>query len=141
MRWDAIIVGARCAGSPLARFLARAGKRVMVIDAASFPSDLGELDYNNPLNQLVFEKLAANEALHSRIIDVLERKRSPYQAFTPGEILRWTFGALLRGRFGVLRPFFRAVKRAAQVQRELDQRLALRVPALPASPIESRDAA
>ena len=37
--WDTIIVGARCAGSPLARFLARAGKRVLLVDAASFPSD------------------------------------------------------------------------------------------------------
>jgi menaquinone-9 beta-reductase len=39
MVWDAIIVGARCAGSPLARFLAREGKRVLLIDAATFPSD------------------------------------------------------------------------------------------------------
>src|SRR5690349_18940994 len=37
--WDVIVVGARCAGSPLARFLARAGKRVLVVDSAAFPSD------------------------------------------------------------------------------------------------------
>ena len=30
MTWDVIVVGARCAGSPLARFLARAGKRVLL---------------------------------------------------------------------------------------------------------------
>ena len=36
---DAIIVGARCAGSPLAMLLARAGHRVLVVDRATFPSD------------------------------------------------------------------------------------------------------
>lgn len=37
--YDAIIVGARCAGSPLAMLLARAGYRVLVVDRATFPSD------------------------------------------------------------------------------------------------------
>src|SRR5438094_8346573 len=37
--YDAIIVGARCAGSPLAMLLARKGYRVLVVDRASFPSD------------------------------------------------------------------------------------------------------
>lgn len=38
-RFDVVIVGARCAGSPLATFLKRAGLSVCVIDAAGFPSD------------------------------------------------------------------------------------------------------
>jgi flavin-dependent dehydrogenase len=37
--YDAIVVGARCAGSPTAMLLARKGYRVLVIDRASFPSD------------------------------------------------------------------------------------------------------
>ncbi|HUS67057.1 MAG TPA: NAD(P)/FAD-dependent oxidoreductase [Kofleriaceae bacterium] len=37
--YDAIIVGARCAGSPLAMLLARKGHRVLVVDKTSFPSD------------------------------------------------------------------------------------------------------
>jgi len=37
--YDAIIVGARCAGSPLAMLLARKGYRVLLLDKASFPSD------------------------------------------------------------------------------------------------------
>lgn len=37
--YDAIVVGARCAGSPTAMLLARAGYRVLVVDRASFPSD------------------------------------------------------------------------------------------------------
>lgn len=38
-RYDVIVVGARCAGSPTARLLARAGYRVLVVDRATFPGD------------------------------------------------------------------------------------------------------
>ena len=37
--YDAIIVGARCAGAPTAMLLARQGYRVLVVDRARFPSD------------------------------------------------------------------------------------------------------
>jgi flavin-dependent dehydrogenase len=37
--YDAIIVGARCAGSPTAMLLARRGYRVLLVDRATFPSD------------------------------------------------------------------------------------------------------
>ena len=38
--YDVIIVGARCAGSPLARLLARSGAKVLLVDRATFPSDI-----------------------------------------------------------------------------------------------------
>ena len=38
-RYDAIVVGARCAGSPTAMLLARKGLRVLLVDRATFPSD------------------------------------------------------------------------------------------------------
>lgn len=37
--YDAIIVGARCAGAPTAMLLARKGYRVLLVDKARFPSD------------------------------------------------------------------------------------------------------
>jgi 2-polyprenyl-6-methoxyphenol hydroxylase-like FAD-dependent oxidoreductase len=37
--YDAIVVGARCAGSPTALLLARKGLRVLLVDRAGFPSD------------------------------------------------------------------------------------------------------
>jgi 2-polyprenyl-6-methoxyphenol hydroxylase-like FAD-dependent oxidoreductase len=37
--YDAIVVGARCAGSPTAMLLARRGYRVLLVDRAPFPSD------------------------------------------------------------------------------------------------------
>ena len=37
--YDAIVVGARCAGSPTAMLLAKRGYRVLLVDRATFPSD------------------------------------------------------------------------------------------------------
>ena len=38
--FDAIVVGARCGGSPTAMLLARGGYRVLLVDRATFPSDI-----------------------------------------------------------------------------------------------------
>jgi flavin-dependent dehydrogenase len=43
--YDAIVVGARCAGSPTAMLLARKGFRVLLLDKASFPSDTLSVHY------------------------------------------------------------------------------------------------
>src|SRR6188768_711344 len=37
--YDAIVIGARCAGSPTAMLLARRGFKVLLVDKATFPSD------------------------------------------------------------------------------------------------------
>jgi 2-polyprenyl-6-methoxyphenol hydroxylase-like FAD-dependent oxidoreductase len=47
--YDAIIVGARCAGSPTAMLLARKGYRVLVVDRATFPSDTVSTHVVHPL--------------------------------------------------------------------------------------------
>jgi 2-polyprenyl-6-methoxyphenol hydroxylase-like FAD-dependent oxidoreductase len=38
-QYDAIVVGARCAGAPTAMLLARRGHRVLLLDRSTFPSD------------------------------------------------------------------------------------------------------
>ena len=43
--YDAIVVGARCAGSPTAMLLARRGYRVLLVDRAGFPSDTLSVHY------------------------------------------------------------------------------------------------
>jgi flavin-dependent dehydrogenase len=43
--YDAIVVGARCAGSPTAMLLARRGYRVLLVDRAKFPSDTMSTHY------------------------------------------------------------------------------------------------
>ena len=46
--YDAIVVGARCAGSPTAMLLARKGYKVLLVDKASFPSDVISTHYIQP---------------------------------------------------------------------------------------------
>jgi 2-polyprenyl-6-methoxyphenol hydroxylase-like FAD-dependent oxidoreductase len=46
--YDAIIVGARCAGSPTAMLLARKGWRALLLDKASFPSDTMSTHFIHP---------------------------------------------------------------------------------------------
>jgi flavin-dependent dehydrogenase len=98
-----------------------------------FARDMGALDYNNPLNQMVFAKLAARPDLQGRIREVVNRTVSPFDAFSTGQVIGWTLAALLCGRFGVLGPFFAAGKRTAQVKKELADRVQLARTALPPS--------
>jgi flavin-dependent dehydrogenase len=43
--YDVIVVGARCAGSPVAMLLARRGHRVLLVDRSTFPSDTPSTHY------------------------------------------------------------------------------------------------
>ena len=46
--YDAIVIGARCAGSPTAMLLARHGHRVLVVDRSTFPSDTISTHFVHP---------------------------------------------------------------------------------------------
>ncbi|HEY5927885.1 MAG TPA: NAD(P)/FAD-dependent oxidoreductase [Kofleriaceae bacterium] len=87
--------------------------------------DMGDLDYNNPLNQVVFEHIARSQDLHDRMVRVIDRDLSPYKVLRPSQVMRWTLGAVLRGNVGVLKHFLRAGKRQAAIQKEFARRRAL----------------
>jgi len=114
---------------------------VKSVELFHFARDMGELDYNNPFNQLLIGKVATTPALHERVIEVINRERSPYALLSPGEVMRALLGAVVRGKLGVVRPFLRAVRRQAEVMRELEHRRALLVPVLAARGSPKREAA
>jgi menaquinone-9 beta-reductase len=62
-QFDVIVVGARCAGSPLATLLARAGLRVCVLDRARFPSDTPSTHGIQPAGVKVLERLGVLDRL------------------------------------------------------------------------------
>jgi 2-polyprenyl-6-methoxyphenol hydroxylase-like FAD-dependent oxidoreductase/catechol 2,3-dioxygenase-like lactoylglutathione lyase family enzyme len=61
--FDVIIVGARCAGAPLATMLARAGLRVCVVDKDRFPSDTLSTHGIQPTGVQVLERLGVLDSL------------------------------------------------------------------------------
>ena len=62
--YDAIIVGARCAGSPTAMLLARKGYRVLVVDRATFPSDTISTHVVHPLAVAALAALGTHRPPH-----------------------------------------------------------------------------
>jgi menaquinone-9 beta-reductase len=87
--------------------------------------NLGEPNANNPLSRLIYRKLAADPALVSRVAAMLDRELSPFALITPGELVRWVAGAVLRGDFGVVRPFLATIRRHTAVMAEVELRARL----------------
>jgi flavin-dependent dehydrogenase len=63
--YDVVIVGARCAGSPLATLLARAGLDVCLVDQARFPSDTLSTHVVQSHGVDILLRLGVGDALHA----------------------------------------------------------------------------
>ena len=61
--YDAIIVGARCAGSPTAMLLARKGYRVLLVDRATFPSDTVSTHVLHPMGAAALARWGLRDRL------------------------------------------------------------------------------
>jgi 2-polyprenyl-6-methoxyphenol hydroxylase-like FAD-dependent oxidoreductase len=91
--FDVIVVGARCAGSPLAALLARQGMRVAVVERANFPRDtlsthVFQAPGINLLKRLgVLERVAATGAPPLRWLDFRQSEFETRTAFPmrPGD--------------------------------------------------------
>jgi 2-polyprenyl-6-methoxyphenol hydroxylase-like FAD-dependent oxidoreductase len=79
--YDAIIVGARCAGSPTAMLLARKGYRVLLLDKATFPSDTMSTHVVHPPGVAALE--------HWGLLELLEATGCP-----PIETYSFDFGPI-----------------------------------------------
>ena len=62
-RFDVIVVGARCAGAPLATMLSRDGLRVCLLDKDEFPSDTLSTHGIQPRGVAVLERLGVLDSL------------------------------------------------------------------------------
>jgi 2-polyprenyl-6-methoxyphenol hydroxylase-like FAD-dependent oxidoreductase len=71
--YDAIVVGARCAGSPLAMLLARKGHRVLLLDKATFPSDTMSTHHIHPPGVAALQRWGLLERLQATGCPPVER--------------------------------------------------------------------
>ena len=74
--YDAIVVGARCAGSPTAMLLARKGYRVLLVDKATFPSDTISTHILWPHGVEVLGRWGLSSALESTGVPPICRRMS-----------------------------------------------------------------
>jgi flavin-dependent dehydrogenase len=107
-RYDAVIVGARCAGSPLAIELARGGWSVLLVDRDEFPSDTLSTNGIWPNGLARLDALGALDLLCDRHdIRFLEHRTRTFEheisgAFTPIEGHRLCIGPRRRALDAVL---------------------------------------
>jgi 2-polyprenyl-6-methoxyphenol hydroxylase-like FAD-dependent oxidoreductase len=63
--FDVVVVGARCAGSPLAMLLSRRGLRVCLLDRSRFPSDVPSTHAIQPNGVAALERFGLGERIRS----------------------------------------------------------------------------
>jgi 2-polyprenyl-6-methoxyphenol hydroxylase-like FAD-dependent oxidoreductase len=71
--YDAIVIGARCAGSPTAMLLARKGHRVLLVDKATFPSDTMSTHLVHPPGVAALERWGLLDRLEATGCPPVER--------------------------------------------------------------------
>ncbi len=90
--YDAIIVGARCAGSPTAMLLARKGYRVLLVDRASFPSDTPKGHFIQPSGVASLERWGLLERIVASGAPAVRRVRFDLGPFALEGSPRWPTG-------------------------------------------------
>ncbi len=73
--YDAIVIGARCAGAPTAMLLARQGHRVLLLDRATFPSDTMSTHLIHPTGLAALRRWGLLDELIATSVPALPRLR------------------------------------------------------------------
>src|SRR4051812_38860625 len=82
MSFDAIVVGARVAGAPTAMLLARAGRRVLLLDRATFPSDVTSTHLIHVPGMAYLRRWGLHDAVANAGAPPLRRFSMDFGAFT-----------------------------------------------------------
>lgn len=80
--YDAIVVGARCAGSPTAMLLARKGYKVLLVDKARFPSDTLSTHLLHPTGVEALKRWGLFDALVATGVPPIETYSFNFGPFT-----------------------------------------------------------
>src|ERR1700751_979228 len=80
--YDAIVIGARCAGSPTAMLLARKGYKVLLLDKATFPSDTVSTHFIHAPGVGALERWGVKDAMVATGCPPVHRYRFDFGFFT-----------------------------------------------------------
>ena len=101
MKYDVIVVGARCAGAPTAMLLARKGHKVLLVDRACFPSDVISGHFIKPAGTARLKRWGLLDRLMATGCPPVKKRRVTFgTAFTSeGESPPGAVGSLAPRRF------------------------------------------
>jgi flavin-dependent dehydrogenase len=85
-------------------------------DLFHFAKHMGEPEYINPLNRLVYQRVRQRPDLLARISKSTDREISPLTAVPTRDVIGWMASALLRGDFSVVSPFLATGKRNGELE-------------------------
>jgi 2-polyprenyl-6-methoxyphenol hydroxylase-like FAD-dependent oxidoreductase len=106
-RFDVIVVGARCAGAPLATLLARQGLRVAVVEQATFPRDTLSSHIFEADAIAFLDRLGATERLRATgapFVDRTELRIEDFEISMPWPRAPGDIGGMMSVRRHVLDP-------------------------------------
>jgi flavin-dependent dehydrogenase len=86
-------------------------------DLFYFAAYMGDPAYVNTLNQRVYRLASRSPDLLARVSAQADRELSPFEAIPIGTVLRAVAGGLVTGDFSVVRTFFAAGKRGAEMDK------------------------
>jgi flavin-dependent dehydrogenase len=86
---------------------------------------MGALDYDNPFNELLLDRLNSSPSIAAVLPDVMDRKVSPFEMVPAWRVLAWSAAAMLRGRTEIWAPLMDSVKQGTWVRQEVARRVAL----------------
>lgn len=92
------------------------------IDLFEYSRSRGALGHNNPLNRMLYGKLAAEPELQARLLASQNRQCSPLTIFAPSDIKKWAEQAVLRGEVSVIEPLMEMSQRSEQIRAEIAYR-------------------
>jgi len=81
-RYDAVVISARCAGSPTAMLLARQGHRVLLVDRATFPSDTLSTHVVHPPGVAALDRWGVLDRLRATNCPPIDTYSFDFGAFT-----------------------------------------------------------
>jgi hypothetical protein len=74
------------------------------------------------LPRIAFSRMAARPDLMQRLVDVMERRLSPFELLPLSSVLGWTVTAALQGRWAVFREIIEAGRQGSVLHREMRAR-------------------
>src|SRR3954466_6565225 len=113
--FDVIVIGARCAGAPPAMLLARKGYRVLVVDRATFPSDVISTHFLWPHGASYLNRWGLLEAVQAVTPSFTKLKLVsegiPLTGSVPLELLKQHFHALHGDDHGLVQNYMSVRRR------------------------------